>query len=73
MATLAEIQAAAKALRREDQEALYRILGEELSCGEAAPRAARIVRSNGDVLLEAPPDAPPMTPEHVKALLETWP
>jgi len=34
---------------------------------------ARLVRLEDDTLLEAPPDAPPMTPENVRRMLEDWP
>jgi bifunctional DNA-binding transcriptional regulator/antitoxin component of YhaV-PrlF toxin-antitoxin module len=34
---------------------------------------ARLVRQGDDVLLEASADAPAMTPENVKQLLEDWP
>ena len=38
------------------------------------PRSgARVLRHDGDVLLEAPAGAPPMTPEYVKRLLDETP
>jgi len=36
-------------------------------------RTARLVRAGDDVLLEAPPGAPPMTTENIKRMLEDWP
>lgn len=71
--TLTEIEAAAKKLSRSEQEALYRFLDEQLSSREPAPREARLVQRDGDLLLEAPPGAPLMSPEQVKILLENWP
>ena len=40
---------------------------------ETQASTARLVFRDGDVLLEAPADAPPMTPETVKRMLEDWP
>lgn len=37
------------------------------------PAKARLVRHGDDSLLEAPSDAPPMTAQNVKRLLEDWP
>jgi len=34
---------------------------------------AQLVRQDGDVFLQAPTDAPPMTPDNVKRLLQDWP
>lgn len=45
--------------------------GEKLVRQRDAPRRARLVRGKfGRPVLVAPPDAPPMTPERVKAILE---
>lgn len=38
-----------------------------------APLKARLVRCGSDTLLEASSDAPPMTLQNVKRLLEDWP
>jgi len=32
-----------------------------------------LVLQGGDVFLAAPADAPPMTPENIKRMLEDWP
>lgn len=34
---------------------------------------ARLVHRGADRLLEASPDAPPMTPQNVKRVLDDWP
>lgn len=73
MSTLAEIQAAAEALPPKQKEELFRFLAAQLRSEATAPRKARLVRNGNDVLLEAPADAPPMTPENVKRMLEDWP
>ena len=73
MNTLAEIEAAAEALSPEQKEELIRFLSARLSLTRTGPRKAQLVREGGDALLEAPPDAPPMTPENVKRMLEDWP
>jgi hypothetical protein len=71
--SLAEIKAAADALPREQKEKLFRFLASRLnSVGTRAARA-RVVQENGDVLLEAPAGAPPMTAETVRRILEDWP
>ena len=44
-----------------------------LRLGGAPLSGARVVRQSGDVLLEAPAGAPPMTPEYVRRLLEDVP
>jgi AbrB family looped-hinge helix DNA binding protein len=45
--------------------------GEKLVLQRDAPQRARLVRGKfGRPVLVAPPDAPPMTPERVKAILE---
>jgi hypothetical protein len=71
--TLSEIETAAESLSLEQKRLLLRFLMERL--GEAAAKSGRtrLVRRDNDVLLEAPPGAPPMTPENVKRVLEDWP
>jgi hypothetical protein len=73
MSALAKIQAATERLPLEQQKELYRFLDARLH--PAAPRLpkARLVRQDGDTLLAAPSDAPPMTAENVKRMLEDWP
>jgi hypothetical protein len=73
VSTLAEITAATEALPVTQQEELYRLLGARLHPASSHVRKARLVRQGDDALLEAPPDAPPMTPENVKRMLEDWP
>jgi hypothetical protein len=74
MSTLAEIQAAVEALPPEQKEELLRFRTARLRSTEQPRRGARLVRGpNGTVLLEAAPDAPPMTTEMVKKLLEDFP
>jgi len=70
MSTLLEIEAAAEALPPEQKEELFQFLAARLHRSETSAKKARLVR---DVLLEAPPGAPPMTPENVRAMLEDWP
>ena len=53
-------------LEPRDDEIALRPVGAQLS-------KARLVRQGDDALLEAPPGAPPMTPENVKRMLEDWP
>ena len=72
MSTLAEIQAAAESLPPEQKEELFRFLATRLNDEEQAP--ATLVRGpHNTLLLEAPPEAPPMTTEIVKRLLEEFP
>ncbi len=73
MTTLAKIQAATEMLPRKQQEMLYRFLVERLRPASPRFRKARLVRRNGDTLLEAPAGAPPMTARNVKRMLEDWP
>jgi hypothetical protein len=73
VSSLAQIQAATEMLPLEQQEELYRFLGARLRPVSPRPRQARLVRQGGDTLLEAPSDAPPMTAENVKRMLEDWP
>jgi len=71
--TLAEIKAAAESLPPEEKERLLRFLAERLHPSAHKSGKARLLRRNDDALLEAPPGAPPMTPENVKRMLEDWP
>jgi hypothetical protein len=73
MTTLAEIEAAAEELPPEQKVELLHFLEARLRRSNKEPRKARLVRQENDVLLEAQPDAPPMTPENVKRMLEDWP
>ena len=73
MTTLLEIEAASEALPPEQKEELFRFLAARLRPPDPQPRKARLVREGDDVLLEAPPGAPPMTTESVKRTLEDWP
>ena len=73
MSTLLEIKAAADALPPEQKEELFHFLTVRLRPSHAHPPTARLVRSGDDVLLEAPPGAPPMTAENVKRMLQDWP
>jgi hypothetical protein len=73
MSTLAEIEAAAEALPPEQKEELVRFLTARVRPASGPSRKARLVREGDDVFLEAPPGAPPMTPENVKRMLEDWP
>jgi hypothetical protein len=71
MSTLAEIETAVESLPPEQKKELVRFLTAQLR--PAVTRRSRIVRQEGDAFLEAPADAPPMTPEYVKQPLEDWP
>jgi hypothetical protein len=73
MSPLAKIQAATETLPRDQQEELYRFLGARLHPASPQPRKAQVVRQGDDTLLVAPADAPPMTAENVKRMLEEWP
>jgi len=74
MSTLTEIQAAAELLPPEQKEELFRFLAIRLSCAEVPVRQATLVQGpHNTLLLEAPPEAPPMTTETVKRLLEEFP
>jgi uncharacterized membrane protein len=73
MSNLVEIEAAAEALPPEQKEELFRFLAARLRPALAESQKARLVHQEGDALLEAPPGAPPMTPENVRRMLEDWP
>ena len=71
MSTLAEIEQAADTLPAEEQETLLRHLEGKLRARTTA--VARLVVENGQPVLVAPPGAPAMTPEVVKAALADFP
>ena len=71
--SLAEIEAAAEALGPEEKEKLFRFLALRLQHAGRPGGKARLVCEDGDVLLQAPPGAPPMTPEKIKQMLADWP
>ena len=71
MSTLAEIEDAVDALPQSEQVALLRHI--ELKVRGATATGGRLVMENGRAVLVAPPDAPAMTPELVKALLADFP
>jgi len=73
MSTLIEIEAAAEALPKEQKEELFRFLADQLRRADAPARKGHLIRCGNDALLEAPPDAPPMTPENVKRMLADCP
>jgi hypothetical protein len=73
MSSLAEIEKAAEALPPEQREELIRFLSARPRLVGSHTGKARTVRTGDDLLLEAPPGAPPMTPENVKRMLEDWP
>ncbi len=73
MNSLLEIQAAAEALPPEQKAELVRVLTGQFCLLASPVQKARLVREGDDVLLEAPPGAPPMTTENVKRMLEDWP
>jgi AbrB family looped-hinge helix DNA binding protein len=51
----------------------FAVEGEKLVLQRDQPRRARLVEKHGRKVLVAPPGAPPMTPELVKALLADFP
>ena len=71
--SLAEIEAASEALPREQKVELVHFLAARLRSAPPQSQRARLVRQGDDALLEAPPGAPPMTPDNVKRMLEDWP
>lgn len=73
MSTLLEIETAAEALPHEQKEELFLFLAERLRPASSLSQNARLVREGCDLVLEAPPGAPPMTTNNVKKLLEDWP
>jgi hypothetical protein len=74
VSTLSEIEAAAEALPPEQKSELIRFLSSRLHPEKKRARRAKLVRgSDGTLLLEAPPGAPPMTTKTVKRLLEDFP
>jgi hypothetical protein len=74
MSTLVEIEAAAQGLPLEQKKELIRFLETQVRPGRAARSRARLVPGpKGTLLLEAAPDAAPMTTQRVKRLLEDFP
>jgi hypothetical protein len=73
MNTLAEIEAAVETLPPDQQEELIRFLARLRSAEQHQRRATLVTGPAGTVLLEAPSDAPPMTTETVKRMLEDFP
>ena len=73
MSTLLEIETAAEALPPEQKEELFLFLSVRLRPATPLTQKARLVQEGDDLVLEAPPDALPMTSENVKRLLEDWP
>ena len=74
MSTLTEIEAAAELLPLDQKEELFRFLATRLSYArEPAHQATLVQGPHNTLLLEAPPEAPPMTTEMVKRLLEEFP
>ena len=73
MSTLLEIEAAAEALPAEQKEELVRFLTARLQPTEGSRRARLVAGPDGTLLLEAHPDAPPMTTENIKRMLEDFP
>lgn len=51
----------------------FRLEGERLVLQREEPAGARLVKKNGRTVLVAPPGAPPMTTETIKALLADFP
>jgi hypothetical protein len=71
---LLEIEAAAEALSAEEKEELFRFLTARLRSPENLTRTAKLVPGpKGTLLLEASPDAPPMTTVAIKQMLEDFP
>jgi len=71
MSTLSEIEAAVAALPDAEREVLVRRLVAQV---EKSPlNKAKLVVENGFAVLVAPPGAPDMTPELVKALRDDLP
>jgi hypothetical protein len=74
MSTLTEIETAAEALPPEQKEELFHFLSARLCPNRENQSKARLVEGpDGTLLLEAPPNAPPMTTERVKQMLEDFP
>ena len=51
----------------------FAVEGEKLVLQRDQPKRAKLVEKHGRKVLVAPPGAPPMTPEVVKALLADFP
>jgi len=71
MSTITEIEAAVESLPAEKQWILLQRL--ETKMREQRPERAQLVMENGRAVLVAPPGAPAMTPELVKAILADFP
>ena len=71
MSTLAEIEEAVDALPQAEQVALLRHV--ESKVRGATATGGKLVVKNSHAVLVAPPGAPAMTPEVVKALLADFP
>jgi hypothetical protein len=71
VSTLAEIEEAVDALPPAEQVALLRRIESKVRGTIAA--GGRLVMENGRAVLLAPPGAPAMTPDLVKALLADFP
>jgi hypothetical protein len=71
--TFAEIKSSAKNLPPPEQEELLRALTSAIQSRRQRGGPAQGRRVGNDYLLQAPADAPPMTPEHIKQLLEDAP
>lgn len=63
-----------KALRLQTgDKVVFSIEGDKLVMERDAPKRARLIEKRGRKVLVAPPDAQPMTPESMKALLADFP
>ncbi|WP_042724959.1 hypothetical protein [Chthoniobacter flavus] len=69
--SLAEIESAVESLPAQEQELLLRHLTKKLYGGQSA--TATLVMENGRPVLVAPPGAPAMTSDMVKAALADFP
>ena len=58
---------------RAGEKVTFTIEGEKLVLQREQPKRARLIEKDGRKVLEAPPGAPPMTPETIKALLADFP
>ena len=73
MTTLAEIEAAVESLPLDQKEHLLHFLTVRLRSLNGVTARSRLIQSGADTLLEASPEAPPMTPANAKRILEDWP
>ena len=58
---------------RAGEKVTFTIEGDRLVLQRRQPARARLIEKDGRKVLEAPPGAPPMTPELVKKLLADFP